>query len=176
MYTCFFTVCKRVLLFVCLSVLPPRTLIIRHSIILCESTQIPHHCLLSLVLLLLITHESLVSQNINNCIFFLLFSSYLLFPLPWPTRCHILCECYRQVIYLEGVVICFLLACSNHHPSDSFVCSGPPVFFTLQPIACSETRPQNRFNCIAAWSFHYFSLVFSDALFHFYVVEKFESS
>lgn len=65
-----------------------------------------------------------------------------------------------------SVIFCF---CFFFFPSS-------PVFFTLEETFGSELRPPSRFNSSAAWSFHYLGVVFSDALFHFYVVEKFESS
>lgn len=82
---------------------------------------------------------------------------------------------YRHVLYMEGW--CFVPCWpAKTIICDSLVLSHSPVFFTLEAISGSELRPPNRFNSSAAWSFHYLSVVFSDALFHFYVVEKFESS
>ena len=79
----------------------------------------------------------------------------------------------------KEVVLCFFLACKHDYLCDFlffffffFFFSQFPSFFTLEETFGSELKPPNRFNSRAAWSFHYLGVVFSDALFHFYVLRS----
>lgn len=95
-----FTLCNRVCFFVCLYVLLPKILI-RHSVILGNQTK----SLITVYWFLFCciqNKNSIVFQAKNDFTLCLLFFSYLLFPLSWTTRCRILCECYRQVTYMDG--------------------------------------------------------------------------
>ena len=68
-----------------------KDLMIKHSMI-CESTSIPNSCFLILLLPLLIIYQfpSYLKPH-TIFIFFFLVSSYVLFPLPCPIKCHFLC-------------------------------------------------------------------------------------